>query len=98
MPVLTLDCWTCREKITGEANRHPQFAFELAQMADQIGWIGHIDIQHNRALVFCCHSCLAAARTQSGHIRIRRPAAGSHVVAIESIADMPTPTPENPEQ
>ena len=98
MPVITLDCWTCRGKITGEANRHPQFAVELAQMAEQVGWIGHIDIQRGKVLVFCCDSCLAAARTKSGQIRARRPAAGSHVVAVKSIATLPTPTPGDPKQ
>jgi hypothetical protein len=49
-------------------------------------------------LVFCCDSCLAAARTKSGQIRARRPAAGSHVVAVKSIATLPTPTPGDPKQ
>ena len=94
MPVITLDCWTCREKITGEANRHPQFAFELIQMAEQVGWIGRIDIQRCKALMFCCDSCLSAARTKSGLIRAKRPAAGSHVAEVKSIATLSTPTPE----
>jgi hypothetical protein len=68
----TIVCWTCGGK-RGVIGQHPQFAFELAFIADMVGWVGVIDAPHHRSLVFCNKACLERAKTRKGTMRLRPP-------------------------
>lgn len=63
---ITLKCWQCGDEQHGVVNREIRFAFELAQIANQAGWIGKLDMNRGRALVFCSHGCCDAARNVDG--------------------------------
>lgn len=69
----TLSCWTCRETAQIQVPSPPQFGFELAQWADDIGWRGIIDQGYGRALVFCSDECVGRAKTKRGQFKYRRP-------------------------
>ena len=71
----SLSCWTCHKSIAIEVPEPPQFAFEVAGWAKDLGWIGFIDLRRGRSLVFCSTDCECNARTRAGHFRARRPAA-----------------------
>jgi hypothetical protein len=49
----------------------PQFGFELAGIAGDAGWVGVVDTDHSRVLVFCSDACLNKAKTKRGTIRLR---------------------------
>jgi hypothetical protein len=66
-----LKCWTCGKLAPIETNGPPQFAFEVAEWAKDIGGIGIIDLRRARSLVFCSESCEEAAKTKSGSFRLR---------------------------
>ena len=68
---LTLVCWSCGEKLAIEVNRAPAFAFELASLATQAGWIGVIDLEHYRSLVFCCKDHETREIKKNGSFRLR---------------------------
>lgn len=69
----SLSCWTCHSSINVEVPGPPQFAFEVAGWAKDVGWIGSIDMRYNRSLVFCSADCQCKALTKAGHFRARRP-------------------------
>lgn len=68
---ITLVCFNCGEKKDILVSRPPQFAFELADMANQGGMYGVIDMQHGRSLVFCNEECANKQKTKSGSYRVR---------------------------
>ena len=70
--LISLSCWTCRKSIDVEVPGPPQFAFEVAGWANDVGWIGTIDLRRYRSLVFCSSDCQCAAKTKAGHYRARR--------------------------
>lgn len=69
----SLSCWTCHKHIDIEVQGPPQFAFELAGWADNVGWIGVIDLRRGRSLVFCSDECQSKALTKAGYFRAKRP-------------------------
>lgn len=71
MEIATLVCWHCGEEASIEIPRQPQFAFEVAQMANHIGWVGAIDMNRHRTLVFCSEECSEAEKTKAGNYRLR---------------------------
>lgn len=70
MAQFNLECWSCHKRV-GVEGPLPQFAFELANAADAVGWKGFIDMNHRRSLVFCSDACADAQRTKSGAFRAR---------------------------
>jgi len=69
--LIDLECWHCRATATIEIANPPQFAFQIAGWANDIGWRGCIDVYHRRALVFCCDEHADAEMTKGGHFRLR---------------------------
>ena len=67
----TLVCWHCGKAKGVEVAQPPQFAFEVAGWANDVGMHGVIDMRHGRALVFCNESCAKAEMTKSGDFRLR---------------------------
>jgi hypothetical protein len=65
----SLQCWHCQAVKRILISELPRFAFEVAKMAQDVGWIGAIDMAHHRSLVFCSKECDAAARTKTGSYR-----------------------------
>lgn len=70
--LIALRCWHCGKTTVIDVQEPPQFAFQIAGWADDIGWRGHIDMHHGRSLVFCSNEHADAERTKAGHFR-RRP-------------------------
>lgn len=68
---VTLVCWSCGKEKHGTVNRLPQFAFEVAGMAKDLGWVGAMDTYHGRSLVFCSTACRDAQVTKRGTFRLR---------------------------
>ena len=68
-----LRCWACGQTVEIETAGPPQFAFELAGWAKDVGWIGVLDMEHSRSLVFCSQGCVDAAKTKRGTFRLRPP-------------------------
>ena len=69
--LIDLKCWHCGKTATIEVMEPPQFAFQIAGWANDIGWRGHIDMMHGRSLVFCSDEHADAERTKAGHFRLR---------------------------
>lgn len=67
----TLKCFHCgkEQEVCFEGNI--AFAFQLVQMANEVGMLGVIDNYHSRGLVFCDEDCLNAEKTKKGTIRLR---------------------------
>jgi hypothetical protein len=70
---VTLVCWTCGRKKAIETDGPPQLAVQLVSWAIDVGWLGTIDMDHNRGLVFCSEDCRDAAKTKTGSFRIYPP-------------------------
>lgn len=68
---ITLACWHCRKALPVTVSRPPQFAFEVAGIAQGAGWLGVLDLAHGRALVFCSEECSAAEKKKDGTHRLR---------------------------
>jgi hypothetical protein len=68
---ITLVCFNCGKKKDILINRPPMFSFELANIADEAGLKGVIDMHHNRALVFCNDECANNQKTKKGTYRIK---------------------------
>lgn len=68
--MITIQCWSCGKSKEVDSG-HPQFGFELAQIASEAGWIGVVDHYRARALVFCSDACVEAQKTKAGWIRLR---------------------------
>jgi hypothetical protein len=69
----SLACWVCGKTVEIEVFAPPQFAFEVAGWAKDIGWVGVLDIDHGRSLVFCSNDCCEKAKTKRGAFRARPP-------------------------
>lgn len=69
----SLKCWTCGDTVNIATDGPPRFAFEIANWANQIGWIGDIDLNQGRSLVFCSESCRCKAVTKNGTYKARPP-------------------------
>jgi hypothetical protein len=67
----TLVCWACGKKHSVVMTREPQFAFELALGATDVGWVGCLDLDHDRTLVFCSNRCRDSQVTKRGLFRAR---------------------------
>lgn len=72
MADFALRCWCCRKE-QGVSGPKPQFGFELAFIAQKIGWVGVVEHQRGRALVFCSNECLERCKTKKGGLRLRPP-------------------------
>jgi len=68
---VTLICWSCGAKKHGSVARLPEFAFEVAAMADAAGWMGCFDLNRGRTLVFCGEKCRDTQITKAGLFRAR---------------------------
>ncbi len=68
---ITLVCFNCGKKKEGYIDRQPQFAFELADIANQAGMYGVIDMGNKRSLVFCNEECAEQQKTKKGTFRVR---------------------------
>ena len=69
---ITLVCLHCRKALPVTVSRPPQFAFEVAGIAQGAGWLGVLDLAHGRALVFCAEECSAAEKKKKdGTYRLR---------------------------
>lgn len=66
-----MKCWHCGETKSIEVPTVPQFAFEVAQWAHDVGWLGAFDKERNRVLVFCCKEHELAERKKDGNFRLR---------------------------
>jgi len=85
--IITLRCCCCGESKTGEIERLPIFAFELAAIANAAGMKGVIDGGFGRCLVFCGDDCAKASLTKKGYFpaRIKRVPRPAHMLpAIEA--------------
>lgn len=67
-----LRCWACGKEIKVGVDAPPQFAVDLVKLAQAAGWVGVIDMDHLRSLVFCSLDCVHSAQTKRGSFR-RRP-------------------------
>ena len=66
-----LTCFSCGKTTPVIASRNPQFAFELAQAAIDVGMYGVFDLEHGRSLVFCNKQCADHQRKKNGQFRLR---------------------------
>lgn len=66
-----LTCWHCGKTTCIEVQGPPQFAFEVAGWANDVGMLGVLDMKHRRSLVFCNRACADAETTRSGDFRVR---------------------------
>lgn len=67
----TFVCWHCRIEKQVEIPRPPQFAFELAGWANDVGMYGAIDGYNGRSLIFCNEEHANNEKTKAGRFRIR---------------------------
>ena len=68
---IRLVCWYCGKATAAEVPKLPQFAFQVAGWANDVGMLGILDPVNSRSLVFCNDACLAAETTKRGTIRLR---------------------------
>jgi hypothetical protein len=68
---IQLVCWHCGKSTSAEVSQPPQFAFQLAGWANDVGMLGVLDLANSRSLVFCDDDCLKAETTKRGTLRIR---------------------------
>jgi len=66
-----LVCWHCDARLFTYSNKTPRLGFYLADIANKAGWYGAIDLNRNRALVFCCKEHAEAEKTKKGVFRAR---------------------------
>lgn len=66
-----LKCFCCGKEANIEVAQPPQFAFEIAGWAKDIGWVGVIDHYRGRSVVFCSDACFTKAKTKQGTIKAR---------------------------
>ena len=66
---IILACWSCGTKQGVEVSQKPYFAYELALIARDVGWVGVLDPAHSRSLVFCSDECLQKQLKKDGTIR-----------------------------
>lgn len=66
-----LKCWHCGKERCIEVSGPPQFAFEVAGWANDVGMHGVLDMKHGRSLVFCNQACAKAETTKDGSFRAR---------------------------
>lgn len=66
-----ITCWHCGTSKTVETSAPPQFGFELAGWALQVGMVGYNDPGHRRVLIFCNAAHADLQRTKSGEFRLR---------------------------
>lgn len=67
---VNLVCWHCGSATLVEVSHQPQFAFEIAGWANDVGMLGVMDIDHGRCLVFCNQEHADAQKTKSGGYRV----------------------------
>ena len=66
-----LVCWSCGRGTPIEVDQPPRLACEVASWANDVGWIGFLDMEHSRALVFCSRECFERQKTKRGTLRLR---------------------------
>lgn len=64
-------CWHCGAKKQAEIPHPPQFAFELAGWANDVGMYGALDLANGRSLVFCNEEHAKNEMTKTGRFRKR---------------------------
>jgi hypothetical protein len=67
----SLVCWHCGEAKEVEIPHEPQFAFQVAGWANDVGMKGYFDLARGRVLLFCNEEHANAERTKSGAFRVR---------------------------
>ena len=70
---ITLKCWTCGKEKSVDVEYPPDFAFELAGYAQKAKWLGVIDMDNHRSLVFCSNECMKKALKKDGSFYKRAP-------------------------
>ena len=68
-----LMCWTCGKTKPIVTDGPPKFALDLLVWAKEAGWVGAMDFEHSRTLVFCCDDCRKRAIKKDGTFRLRPP-------------------------
>lgn len=68
---ITLTCWHCGESREADVPHLPQFGFELAGWAGDVGMVGYADMRYGRVLIFCNPEHARAEMTKSGTFRMR---------------------------
>ena len=58
----------CDKALNVAVNRPPQFGFELAGLANDVGWIGIIDMGKHTTEVYCSEACLKTGKFTKNHI------------------------------
>ena len=73
---IRLVCWSCSNGKDGVVSGPPQFAFQVAGWANDLGMLGVLDLVNSRSLVFCNEKCFKDQMTRRGTLRQRpRPVA-----------------------
>jgi hypothetical protein len=70
-PAMTLKCFACGTVLRIDVDNLPQFGFQLADVAKQVGWKYGLDLYRHRVLIFCSNVCREATITKQGTYRIR---------------------------
>lgn len=73
MPDITLSCWCCGKSKHGQVEQLPTFSFEVVELAKQAGFIGVIDMENKRSIVFCSTSCADKCKKKNGSFKKKRP-------------------------
>lgn len=68
---INLVCWHCGEARTAIVDHEPQFGFELAGFAKDVGMVGYADMNRGRVLIFCNPDHARNEMTKSGVFRLR---------------------------
>lgn len=69
----SLVCWTCGKRQEIKVDHPPEFAFQIAKWAKDIGWIGILDFENSRSLIFCSERCCENAKTKKGAFKKKSP-------------------------
>jgi hypothetical protein len=69
--IITLACFHCRATKDVIVPALPQFAYEVAGAAKDVGWFGALDMRYRRTLVFCSEEHADKERTKAGYYRLR---------------------------
>jgi hypothetical protein len=68
---IKLVCWHCGAAKEAIVPHPPQFAFQLAGWASDVGMVGYADMRYGRVLIFCNPEHARAEMTKQGMFRLR---------------------------
>ncbi len=71
MQTITLKCFNCGKELACEVTHYPNFAIEVAKIANDAGMYGTIDRKRSRVLVFCDKECADAKRNKNGSFKVK---------------------------